>query len=171
MFFQGFCIKHLGWVFFPFSSEYQMALRSHYCLQLRLFCRIFLYKHLKEVAHHNSCNNIFSSNTHFFSLMWLFCYSLSAEIYYPATFLLSLDELMRLTLHSNFTVLLKSYSMTSEGIWAGHEVNLTTGAYGTHGLGKGHRTEYQQDKCEEEATARSTKRQKLLLLLKVIFLF
>lgn len=30
-----------------------MALRSHYFSQLKLFWRIFLYKHLREVAHYN----------------------------------------------------------------------------------------------------------------------
>lgn len=83
MFFEASCVKHL--FFSPFSSEYQRALRSHYFLQLRLFWRIFLYKHFKEVAHYNSCNNIFSSSANFLSLVWLFRYSLSAEIHYPAT--------------------------------------------------------------------------------------
>lgn len=31
-----------------------MALRSYYCLQVKLYWKMFLYKHLREVCHYSS---------------------------------------------------------------------------------------------------------------------
>lgn len=54
---------------FLFSSQYQTALRSHYFYQLELFWRIFLYKHLRKVAHYNPITVVFFPPTLISSLL------------------------------------------------------------------------------------------------------
>lgn len=81
-------ILHKAFIFFLFSSEYQMALRSHYFFQLILFWRIFLYKYLRDVSHYNPVMVFwvfFPSNSYFLSITWLLCYSFSAKMHNSAT--------------------------------------------------------------------------------------